>query len=69
VAGEGRLAMRAVSKTGLPGHRCALDALLAAIALAQRRPVVLLTSDPKDMARLTEEPRRHRSERIEVVHV
>ena len=37
----------------LSGHRHAVDALLAAVALAQRRPVILLTSDPRDLGRLT----------------
>src|ERR1022692_42813 len=52
-----------------PGHRCALDALLAVVALAQPRPVLLLTSDITDMARLTEEPDRPSAERIVIVGV
>jgi hypothetical protein len=43
--------------------------LLAVVALAQPRPVVLVTSDPEDMARLTEEPGRRKAERIAVVKV
>jgi hypothetical protein len=41
----------------------------AAVALGQPRPVVLPTSDPVEMARLTDEPSRPRSERIAVVRV
>jgi predicted nucleic acid-binding protein len=66
---QGRAAGELLGRTGLSGHRCALDALVAVVALAQQRPVVLLTSDTEDMARLTEEPGRHKSQRIRVVHV
>jgi predicted nucleic acid-binding protein len=58
-----------LGRTGLSGHRCALDALLAVVALAQPRPAVLLTSDPADLARLTEEPERPKAQRIRVVRV
>jgi hypothetical protein len=53
----------------LSGHRYALDALLAVVALAQPRPVVMLTSDIEDMRRLTDEPGRPRVERIEVARI
>jgi hypothetical protein len=43
--------------------------LLAAVALRQPRPVVLLTSDPDDLARLTEEPHREKAQRIAVVRI
>jgi len=43
--------------------------MLAAVALAQRRPALLLTSDPDDMARLTEESNRSKRERIAVIKV
>jgi predicted nucleic acid-binding protein len=66
---QGRTAGELLGRTGLSGHRCALDALLAAVALAQPRPAVLLTSDTDDMRRLTEEPGRRRAERIAVVRV
>ncbi|HEV2240905.1 MAG TPA: hypothetical protein VGR98_07650 [Streptosporangiaceae bacterium] len=66
---QGREAGELLGRTGLSGHRCAFDALLAAVALAQPRPAVLLTSDIDDMRRLTEEPGRRRAERIEVVCV
>ncbi len=66
---QGRAAGELLGRTGLSGHRCALDALLAVIALDQPRPVVLLTSDPRDLARLTEEPGRPRAERVRVVRV
>lgn len=67
--GHGRAAGELLGRTGLAGHRCALDALLAAVALCQPRPVLLLTSDPADLAKLTEEPGRPRSERIAVIRV
>jgi predicted nucleic acid-binding protein len=65
----GRTAGELLGRSGLAGHRCTIDALLAAVALSLPRPVVLLTSDPDDMARLTEEPDRPRAERIAVVRV
>jgi predicted nucleic acid-binding protein len=55
--------------TGLSGHRCAIDAVVAATALGLKRPIVLLTSDPDDMNRLVEEPDRPKAERIAVVRV
>jgi predicted nucleic acid-binding protein len=66
---QGRAAGELLGRCGLSGHRCALDALLAVIALDQPRPVVLLTSDPRDLARLTEEAGRPRAQRIKVVSV
>jgi predicted nucleic acid-binding protein len=65
----GRKAGELLGATGMSGHRCTVDALLAAVALAQRRPVILLTSDPDDMARLTEEPGRRKVDRIAVLKV
>jgi predicted nucleic acid-binding protein len=65
----GRTAGELLGRAGLSGHRCTIDALLAAVALGLPRPVVLLTSDPEDMARLTEEPGRPRAEQITVVRV
>ncbi len=65
----GRTAGELLGRAGLSGHEHALDALLAAVALGQPRPVLLLTSDPDDLARLTDEPGRPRSERIAVVRV
>ncbi len=55
--------------TGLSGHRCAIDAVVAATALGLERPVVLLTSDPDDMGKLVEEPGLPRAERVVVVRV
>lgn len=70
ISGEfGRAAGELLGKTGLSGHRCALDALLAVVALAQPRPVLLLTSDPRDLGTLTEEPDRDKMERVAVVAV
>jgi predicted nucleic acid-binding protein len=63
----GRKAGELLGATGMSGQRCTVDALLAAVALAQRRPVILLTSDPDDLARLTEEPDRRKRERVAVI--
>ena len=65
----GRKAGELLGATGLSGHRCTVDAMLAAVALAQPRPALLLTSDPDDMARLTEEPGRRKAERIAVIKI
>jgi predicted nucleic acid-binding protein len=64
---HGRAAGELLGRTGMSGNRCAMDALLAAVALSQPRPAVLLTSDPDDLARLTDEPGRPKAERIAVV--
>lgn len=64
-----RAAGELLGRTGLAGHRCALDSLVATIALAQARPVVLLTSDTNDMERLTHEPERRRQERVAVIRI
>ncbi len=66
---QGRTAGELLGRTGLSGHRCALDALLAVVALAQPRPVVVLTSDTDDMRRLTEEPGRRKAERIGISRI
>ena len=66
---QGRAAGELHGRTGLSGHRCALDALLAVVALAQPRPVIVLTSDTDDMRRLTEEPDLRRAQRIEVARI
>jgi predicted nucleic acid-binding protein len=63
----GRAAGELLGRAGLSGHQHALDALLAVVALNQPRPVVLLTSDPGDLSRLTQEPERPTRERIAVV--
>lgn len=55
--------------TGLSGHRCAIDAIVAATALTSPGPTVILTSDPNDMSKLVEEPGRPRDERIVVIHI
>jgi predicted nucleic acid-binding protein len=66
---QGRAAGELLGRTGLSGHRCALDALLAVVALEQPRPVVLLTSDPENLARLTEEAGRRKAERVTVARI
>jgi predicted nucleic acid-binding protein len=68
-AAQARLAGELLGRAGLSGHRCALDSLLATVALAQPRPVMLLTSDPDDLTRLTEEPERPVQERVAVIRV
>jgi hypothetical protein len=65
----GRRAGELLGATGMSGHAYTVDALLAVVALAQPRPAVLLTSDPDDMTRLTEEPHRGKSDRIAVVAI
>jgi predicted nucleic acid-binding protein len=64
-----RRAGELLGATGLSGHRCAIDAVVAATALGAARPVVLLTSDPDDLNKLVEEPDRSKDERIAVMHV
>lgn len=65
----GRAAGELLGVTGLSGHRCAIDSVVAATALALARPAVLLTSDPDDLSRLVDEPGRAKTERVIVVHV
>ena len=64
-----RRAGELLGATRLPGHRCAVDAVVAATALELERPVVLLTCDSDDLNRLVEEPDRPKAERIAVIHV
>ena len=63
-----RRAGELLGSTGLAGHRCAIDAVVAATALELERPVLLLTSDPDDLSRL-EEPGRPKAQRIAIMHV
>ena len=64
-----RRAGELLEATGLSGHRCAIDAVVAVTALEMIRPVVLLTSDPDDLTKLAEEPGRPKAQRIAVIHV
>jgi predicted nucleic acid-binding protein len=68
-ADQARAAGELLGRTGLSGNRCALDALLATVAMAQPRPVILLTSDTGDMTKLTHEPSRPARERVAVVRI
>jgi hypothetical protein len=68
-AEQARAAGELLGRTGLSGHRCALDALLATVAMTQPRPVILLTSDTDDMVKLTHEPGRPARERVAVVRI
>ncbi|MEU3920028.1 PIN domain-containing protein [Streptomyces sp. NPDC029004] len=47
-----KAAARLLKETGLHGHKYAIDATVAEMALRQPGPVVMLTSDLDDMARL-----------------
>src|SRR5215470_6501762 len=50
-----RAASRLLAAHGLHGHGHAIDAMVAATALAASGPRILLTSDPEDLAMLCEE--------------
>jgi predicted nucleic acid-binding protein len=47
-----RHASKLVAAAGLHGHKYALDAIVAAIALTSPTPVTVLTSDPEDLLML-----------------
>ncbi|WP_225978498.1 PIN domain-containing protein [Gandjariella thermophila] len=47
-----RAAAALLSEAGRHGHKHAIDAMLAATALAAAAPVTILTSDPDDLATL-----------------
>jgi predicted nucleic acid-binding protein len=64
-----RQAGELLGATGLSGHRCAIDAVVAITALQSERPTVVLTSDPDDLSRLVDEPGRSKGQRIAIVHV
>jgi predicted nucleic acid-binding protein len=49
---EARAAAELLKNAGLHGHKYAIDAAVAEAALRQHRPVVMLTSDVDDMAKL-----------------
>jgi len=49
IAREGAELLRS---TGLSGHKYAIDAMVAATAMRQPGPVIMLTSDVDDMAKL-----------------
>ena len=64
-----RRAGELLGATGLSGHRCTINAVVAATALELERPVLLLTSDPDDLSRLVEEPELPKAQRVAVVHI
>ncbi len=66
-AAVGRKAGELLAASGTPGRRDTVAALLATVALAQSRPTLLVTSDPGDMTRLTEEPHRKKAEQVAVI--
>lgn len=47
-----KAAAKLLKAAGLHGHKCAVDASVAEVALRQPGPVAMLTSDLDDMARL-----------------
>ncbi|MET9662287.1 DNA-binding protein [Streptomyces sp. NPDC006510] len=49
---EAKAASAMLINAGLHGHKYAIDAAVAEMALRQRRPVVILTSDIDDMTKL-----------------
>ncbi|MER8188371.1 PIN domain-containing protein [Kitasatospora sp. NPDC094015] len=49
---EARQARRLLADVGLHGHKYAIDAMLAVVALRQRRQVTVFTSDTEDLERL-----------------
>lgn len=49
---EAKAASALLLDAGLHGHKYAIDAVVAETALRQQRPVVVLTSDTDDMAKL-----------------
>lgn len=49
---EAKAASALLINAGLHGHKYAIDAVVAEMALRQRRPVVVLTSDLDDMMKL-----------------
>lgn len=49
---EAKAASTLLINAGLHGHKYAIDAAVAEMALRQRRPVVMLTSDIDDMTKL-----------------
>lgn len=55
---EARQARRLLADVQLHGHKYAIDAAVAEAALRQHRPVVMLTSDIDDMAKLCGSPVR-----------
>jgi predicted nucleic acid-binding protein len=56
-------------RTGMRGHKHAIDAIVAATALRQVRPTIVYTSDPGDMTALCAEPDRPKDERVVVIRV
>jgi hypothetical protein len=56
-----------LQRTGMTGHRHALDAVVTATALRQQRPMILYTSDPDDLTALCSEPERPKYERVAII--
>jgi predicted nucleic acid-binding protein len=65
----GREAGELLGRAGLSGHRCAIDAVVAATALELPRPVLILTSGPDDLGRLLDEPGCAKDRRAVVAHI
>jgi hypothetical protein len=56
---EAKAASAMLINAGLHGHQYAIDAAVAELAMRQRRPVVMFTSDIDDMAKLCGDRVRH----------
>jgi hypothetical protein len=65
----GRKAGELLGVADMSGHKEALDSLLAVTALAQQRPVLLLTGDPAGLARLTKQPDRDKAGHVTVIAI
>lgn len=63
------LAAHILVQAGMTGHRHAIDAVVAATAVREPRPVLLYTSDPNDMAALCAEPDRPKGDRVAIIGV
>jgi hypothetical protein len=51
---EAKAASALLVNAGLHGHKYAIDAIVAEMAMRQRQPVILLTSEIDDMTKLCE---------------
>jgi predicted nucleic acid-binding protein len=64
-----RRAGERLGATGLSGHRCAVDSLVAVTALEMACPVVLPTSDPDDLNGSLKGRAQPKDQRVVVTHV
>lgn len=59
-----KAASELLREVGMHGHRHAIDAVVAAVAMREPGAVVVLTSDPDDMQRLCERDQRITIDRV-----